>query len=151
MKTANDYLESTFKEITTQETFKKWITTKQVSFFVSVCKLVKSSHLRGDRTSSCNYVGSTNKYDINIYVSPINNAGSITVINKSLQDEKFKNEHDMVINKKIIELTEKIDQLKTDLKEVDKPEDQWNKFDQLYIPKMKRDLEIYENELNSLI
>jgi hypothetical protein len=150
MKTANEYLENTFKEITAQETFKKWITAKQVSFFVSVCKLIKASHLRGDRTSSSNYVGETDKYTINIYVSPVNNAGSITITNKSLQDEKYKNEFIAMNNEKINELTEKIKQLKADLKEVDKPEEQWDKFDKIYIPKMKKELEQYEKELNSL-
>ncbi|MED1863268.1 hypothetical protein P4V41_07350 [Fictibacillus nanhaiensis] len=147
MKTPNEYLENTFKSLETTEKFQKWITAKQVNFFTNVCNLKKSSHFRANQTSSLNYVGETDKYNINIYISPVNKAGSITIINKTIQNEKTKE----LNNDRINELNEKIIYLKTTIEEVEKkPLEEWNKFDKLYIPGMKKDLEKHLKEVEQL-
>lgn len=109
-------LEVTFPTILNEQTFQKWISVKQVTFFISLFNLQLSRKIKQDGTNKKVYVGNVEKYQIELYVSPLNQAGSIKIVNNEivndnikqvriLEIEKFKNEledHKKTLNHMIV-------------------------------------------------
>lgn len=134
----NEYLESTFPQIKTEETFQKWISVKQVAFFISVCGLVADSKYKADGTQRKVYSGHTDKYDIHLYVSPVNGAGSIKIVNTEIVTDNINNENNAKIETLKIELTEYEEMIAAD----DKKDSIYYKLAVRKIEEIKKKIEI---------